>query len=955
MPTIVGPTTLLRSLLGIACVTVFADSAVAQQSFYFSVGDNQAIGRHMSLDSAEIIGATFDLLKDVYGVEKIYWRGLQIQQMSNSIVRPEDANFAYQFQWQNVTLDQTYQINHIATQLAHDRGLEIWGETALYDWGGNGNSSVGTYVGLPGPIESNFRVDHPQWRPVDRYGMSTQSGPIEFAYPEARVAVANWLHQTARNTGYDGVMFHTFSEHLSMHYGDEYGFNDPIVAEFQDRYGVDIRRENFDVAAWRDLRGEYTTEFLSLFRTLTSPDGIKVGVELNGSDAGQPMRWGASPFPTAGSMTIDWARWVDDGLVDELQFSQNLTNGGDVSVVNAYTNGTPVEVSGLVQNPFNPALNTLKSQGIAIVGAALTEEEFMRNSPIPQQLIGALTDGDPYKRMRVLGQIIDGSTSATMAQVSPLLNDESILVRRMAIKALGKIGDPAAIGLLEDALLDESNTIRTAAVYALQYVHDAGTPEKILDAMALHGNPTFLEEAKNVFYAYGPAAMEGILTNAVLHSDNADVRRLAMRSLWNLAGPHTPAMRQAMTAGLTDADPYVRYWAAATHGNIAPDNASLDALIAAARSSDTVVAIRAADSLGLIEHWGFAEGIGRRQEVVDTLADLFSRYGDNSTSVDTAWGYETVGRALQGTGEDGIAHLRNYMTQRSDRALSENAWRILYLPQQKTELSPMTKQQALDAYLRRPRWDTVVAMADSFDGAAGQSIESHQPTEGTQWDVPYGNPANQRIVERGGRTVLELRRNGSDGTHLVTLGGHLFDASVAELTRVTIKADWLREDGDTFGRLALDLGHTGAAYNPSVMMHTAGTYWVLTADGSVDTGVPLGTGIWDSIEIVLSWGIADDDSVAGIYDVYLSRPADGLQEALDRILIASNIPVAMTDLATLQTLQLLNDGRLTGDAVLYWDNISVVVSPVPEPGVLSSLVTLLLLQRRRRKPIAVAH
>ena len=45
-------------------------------------------------------------------------------------------------------------------------------------------------------------------------------------------------------------------------HADDYGFNEPIVKEYKRRYGRDILREDFDLAKWRELRGEYFTLFL---------------------------------------------------------------------------------------------------------------------------------------------------------------------------------------------------------------------------------------------------------------------------------------------------------------------------------------------------------------------------------------------------------------------------------------------------------------------------------------------------------------------------------------------------------------------------------------------------------------------------------------------------------------------------------------------------------------------
>jgi hypothetical protein len=40
-------------------------------------------------------------------------------------------------------------------------------------------------------------------------------------------------------------------------HADQYGFNRPIVEEYERRYGVSILEKDFDLENWRSFRGEY--------------------------------------------------------------------------------------------------------------------------------------------------------------------------------------------------------------------------------------------------------------------------------------------------------------------------------------------------------------------------------------------------------------------------------------------------------------------------------------------------------------------------------------------------------------------------------------------------------------------------------------------------------------------------------------------------------------------------
>ncbi len=52
------------------------------------------------------------------------------------------------------------------------------------------------------------------------------------------------------------------TECMAPDHADQFGFNQPIVDEFCRRYRVDILTQDFDLEAWRALRGEYFTLFL---------------------------------------------------------------------------------------------------------------------------------------------------------------------------------------------------------------------------------------------------------------------------------------------------------------------------------------------------------------------------------------------------------------------------------------------------------------------------------------------------------------------------------------------------------------------------------------------------------------------------------------------------------------------------------------------------------------------
>lgn len=97
-------------------------------------------------------------------------------------------------------------------------------------------------------------------------------------------------------------------------FADEFGFSEPIRADFRSLTGCDIAREDFDLQAWRDLRGSYLTLFLTELREDLAPRSIKLGLGCARGDVIGP------PF---GNATLPWRTWLRAGIVDRLVVDQN--------------------------------------------------------------------------------------------------------------------------------------------------------------------------------------------------------------------------------------------------------------------------------------------------------------------------------------------------------------------------------------------------------------------------------------------------------------------------------------------------------------------------------------------------------------------------------------------------------------------------------------------------------
>jgi hypothetical protein len=166
---------------------------------------------------------------------------------------------------------------------------------------------------VPFPWHSKLIKAHPEFQSCDRsiteYGRKFHLGVLEFAYPEVRKHVLDEIRTFSDKLPFDGVFLSFRSHSPPPDHADQFGFNQPVVDEYQKRYGVNILRQNFDLEKWRSLRGEYFTTFLREVRTYLNAKGQKLSLGVpQGEHAGPPI----------GNIELQWRTWVKEKLVDDL-------------------------------------------------------------------------------------------------------------------------------------------------------------------------------------------------------------------------------------------------------------------------------------------------------------------------------------------------------------------------------------------------------------------------------------------------------------------------------------------------------------------------------------------------------------------------------------------------------------------------------------------------------------
>jgi hypothetical protein len=354
----------------------------------------------------------------------------------------------------------------------------------------------------------------------------------------------------------------------------------------------------------------------------------------------------------------------------------------------------------LAQGPFDARWKAYRDQGVWIVTSIGEEESYLDRSMIPEQPLAALQSADPLLRMRVLAQIIHGQSKAAPAQVAPLARDKNLIIRRLALVALGKLKDPASVPVIEQGLADEEMCVRCAAVRALRDNNRPESTAKMLVAVDRSGAHPLVEMVLQTLPQIRPLPRAELAAAAAKHA-NSLLRSTAMRAL---AAMPDKTLLPLFAAGLHDADRFVRFAAAEGLGEIGHSAEAAEILLDALRHEDPVVSDRAAASLGTIVTYRQTETDPLRPRIAAGLRQLYAKLGDGCRRVDAEWGYRPVGNALLKLGPEGEKILQAFIDQRQDHRLAFLAWKSLYVRQDNNTFSEVSEQENEAALKQLPKF-----------------------------------------------------------------------------------------------------------------------------------------------------------------------------------------------------------------------------------------------------------
>jgi hypothetical protein len=281
-----------------------------------SWGDHLVFGEGDGrLDSPESVQRRMLRWREDLGVEMIHWRvphAMMAGRYQRAGEYGKNPETRMRIEWNFARL---------VPEWSHRVGLKAYLYLSIFDEGwplppkkvrevSYHNAMHGQHVAW----QSDFSRQHPKYNLVARDGKIRQWGVLCLAYPEVRSHLIQRFQRFLGQGAWDGLFLCLRSQSKPPDYADHYGFNQPVRDEFNRRFGRDICKQDFDLGSWRDLRGEFLTNFLREVHQVTQRTGIRLAV---GGPRGDILG------PPLGNLRLGWRDWVAEGLVDELVINQN--------------------------------------------------------------------------------------------------------------------------------------------------------------------------------------------------------------------------------------------------------------------------------------------------------------------------------------------------------------------------------------------------------------------------------------------------------------------------------------------------------------------------------------------------------------------------------------------------------------------------------------------------------
>jgi len=619
----------------------------------------------------------------------MYWRGQEMwfKDYKTGPFMPDTEDWVNWVKY----LHEDVNIAEVAVASAKRHGMEIFFYTGLFDYG------VQPDVGVVSPhlFENTLRIEHPEWCDLDRWGQRRCPGPISFCYPEVRKILVERYVDNVTKYGYDGINFYTYVENLGIRYEDEFGFNQPIVDEFNKRYpGVNLRKDTLTEEQrlhWYKCRGKFVTDFLTELHNALAKNNKKLSMILDAVEPNYAQPWWGRPIRGTGKIYMDWEKWIDDGIVDEIwvQLAGTADQKALLDRLLIKCAGKPIKLTVRTADPLGSTWDSYVAQGVTPIAVITWEKNGIERLSLDPTSLKTLKSLDWKLRAQTLSDIAQGKIAADVNDVAPFVDDTHVLVRHRAVKALPVFKNDKAILLLEKSLTDTESSVRIAAADSLSKLHGHQTASQILAALERDSHFQFKMVCVQALVAIGRDATPLLLKG--LESPNVGIREVCVRILSRFIASDTeiyPVLRKTMfnpeevflvrsnaIRGLILAYLGIRgEKATILHDQLIADFTSL-----LGHDPQAVVELHAAVAMARMAS---QMTVLQKKATLNTLEKLFRSYGDGCNRIDAAYGWRVVGNAIVIFGGTDI--LESMRKQTEDKWLAWAAYEVLYVVQKDT-------------------------------------------------------------------------------------------------------------------------------------------------------------------------------------------------------------------------------------------------------------------------------
>ncbi|MBD3293690.1 MAG: hypothetical protein GF393_12255 [Armatimonadia bacterium] len=675
---------------------------------YCSTGDHLWVAEREPVDSPASIEAMVEWMSATYDVRRLYWRGggSEIWDRHYQIGPDRPKQYDWAVNWKRL-LFREEGINRVALRAAHNRGMEAYLYTGLFEHG------VQPDVGIIAPylIEDRLRIQHPEWCMLDRWGERRCPGPLSLAYPEVRRRLVDRFAEAVRDHGYDGVTFYTYVENVGLRYPEEFGYNQPVIDRFRERYPeTDPRtaeltyeqREHF-----QRCRGHFVTQYLRELHQALSDEGAEIMMILDASNPDVPQPWWGKPAPGTGPIHLDWERWIEEGIVDGIwvQLGGMEDQLATLDRVLAASGDRESDIVVRTASPWLEAWKPYIDAGVTPVAVITAPRNGIERYTLEPVDAKALQAADWKLRAQALADAAEGRMSLTIDQIAPVTRDEHVLVRRRAMHALGTLATPEAGMLLERALDDPESSVRIAAAASLADCHRQESVAAILAALTHDDGFQFKEACVDALAAIGEQAIDRIA--AATSSGEESVREVCVRAVYRIgreAGAESVV--DTLTSHARDAAeaPHIRYHAITGMVGLRLEipgqrraQMARDLIKLLEMGEPPMVQHRAAWGLG---HLANTIATDLRKDAVEALVRQFRGFGDGCDRPDAAYGWRPVGNAILRFATPGRDALERMRTQKEDRWLAWIAYQVAHVPQTGQKMVLVEEADALAVHDR---------------------------------------------------------------------------------------------------------------------------------------------------------------------------------------------------------------------------------------------------------------